>query len=229
MAKAIIQQPFPQQTQSHIAELWYQMARNSVEPHQANHSSARRQTRHRARPNTDVLPAAANSQFEGHGESTPQQVMDVVGPVTRLQDPHHIDIAYHGVVDYHPQPLGDGALPYVFPNVGLGQGVLPQLQPNVTENRGHVPFGYGIQNPAPGPAQAAFPGPFAHDHRMPAQGQPAREDLRRLASRYMHHPDSQVDMVRMEPHASGRCKVVIILETANVLAIASPEAQLRWG
>ena len=64
---------------------------------------------------------------------------------------------------------------------------------------------------------------------MPGHGQPARENLRRLANCYLHHPDSQVEMVRMEPHAAGRCKVVIILETADVLAIAAPEAQLRRG
>ena len=23
----------------------------------------------------------------------------------RMQDPHHIDVAYQGIVDYHPQPL----------------------------------------------------------------------------------------------------------------------------
>jgi len=48
-------------------------------------------------------------------------------------------------------------------------------------------------------------------------GQPAAENLRRLASRYVHHPDSQVDMVRMEPGSAGRYKVVIALEISDIL------------
>jgi len=54
---------------------------------------------------------------------------------------------------------------------------------------------------------------------LPQQGlgQPAAENLRRLASRYVNHPDSQVDTVRMEPSStSGRYKVVIALETAGL-------------
>ena len=43
------------------------------------------------------------------------------------------------------------------------------------------------------------------------------ENLRRLASRYVHHPDSQVEMVRMEPGSAGRNKVVIVLEMADFL------------
>jgi hypothetical protein len=48
-------------------------------------------------------------------------------------------------------------------------------------------------------------------------GQPAVENLRRLASRYIYHPDSQVNAVRMEPGTGGRYKVVIILEMTDFL------------
>ena len=48
-------------------------------------------------------------------------------------------------------------------------------------------------------------------------GQSAVDNLRRLASRCIHHPDSQVDAVRMEPDTTGRYKVVIVLEVTDFL------------
>jgi len=51
---------------------------------------------------------------------------------------------------------------------------------------------------------------------IPAQvpsGMSAVEDLRRLASRYLHSPDSHVDKVRVkQSRRSGRVKVMILLE-----------------
>jgi hypothetical protein len=73
------------------------------------------------------------------------------------------------------------------------------------------PFGYV---PQPGPAQAAFPHPFVH--RIPTPDQEGAENLRRLASRYVHHPYAQVGMVSMEAGAAGRFKVVIILESLDI-------------
>lgn len=67
----------------------------------------------------------------------------------------------------------------------------------------------------PGPTQAAFPN--SSTHRASGVGRPVAENLRRLASRYIHHPDSQVEMVRMEPGSAGRYKVVIVLEMADFL------------
>ena len=63
--------------------------------------------------------------------------------------------------------------------------------------------------------QAVFSNPSTH--RAADVGQPAAENLRRLAARYIHHPDSQVDMVQMEPGSAGRSKVVIVLEVADFL------------
>jgi len=67
----------------------------------------------------------------------------------------------------------------------------------------------------PGPTQATFPGPSVH--RAPEATQPAAENLRRLVSRCVHHPDSQIDVVRMEPGTGGRYKVVIVLEVTDFL------------
>jgi hypothetical protein len=82
------------------------------------------------------------------------------------------------------------------------------------EGQGNDIFGYAPQGVVPGPIQAAFP--VSSTHRS-APGQPAAENLRRLASRYVHHPDAQVDMVRMEASTAGRYKVVIVLEITDFL------------
>jgi hypothetical protein len=51
-----------------------------------------------------VPPAPAHGQPEGHREDVPPPVGGVAGP-GRMQDPHYIDMAYQGIVDYRPQPL----------------------------------------------------------------------------------------------------------------------------
>ena len=75
------------------------------------------------------------------------------------------------------------------------------------------PFGYVPQPVAPGPPQAAFPHPFIH--RIPTPIQHA-ENLRRLANRYLDHPNALVRMVCTEEVTAGGFKTVIILETPNV-------------
>jgi hypothetical protein len=50
-----------------------------------------------------VPPAPTNGQPEGHRD-IPPPVRGVPGP-GRVQDPHHVDVAYQGIVDYHPHPL----------------------------------------------------------------------------------------------------------------------------
>ena len=76
-------------------------------------------------------------------------------------------------------------------------------------------FGYDPQRVLPARTQAPFPNPSAH--QAPALDRPAAETLRRLASRYLQHPDSQIDMIRMEPGTPGRYRVVIVLEMADFL------------
>ena len=76
-------------------------------------------------------------------------------------------------------------------------------------------FGYGPQNNAPDVVQAAFPQPFVH-HRIPTPNPAGAENLRRLASRYLHHPDAQVGMVSVEVGAAGRFKVVIVLDSNDI-------------
>jgi hypothetical protein len=154
-----------------------------------------------------VPPTPANGQPEGHREDISPPVRGIAGP----QDPHHFDVAYQGVVDYHPQPLNPAC---IFPDVGVGQGVPAQAQPNAPVNLERNPLGYVPQHNAPDPAQAAFPHPFVHRIPTPNQGGP--EHLRRLASRYLHHPDAQVGMVSMEVGATGRIQVMIILESYDL-------------
>lgn len=51
-----------------------------------------------------VPPAPGHGQPEGHREDIPLPVGGVAMP-GRVQDPHRVDMAYQGIVDYHPQPL----------------------------------------------------------------------------------------------------------------------------
>ncbi|KAF8482598.1 hypothetical protein DFH94DRAFT_680642 [Russula ochroleuca] len=159
--------------------------------------------------NAWVPPAPANGEPEGHREDIPSPVRGVAGP-GRVQDPLHFDVAYQGVVD-HLQPLNPV---YVFPDVGPAQGILAQAQPNDPVDLERNPFGYVPQNNAPGPVQAAFPHLFVH--RVPTPNQAGAENLRRLASRYLHNPEAQVGMVSMEAGTAGRFKVVITLELNDV-------------
>jgi hypothetical protein len=53
-----------------------------------------------------VAPAPGHGQPEGYREDIPPPlaVGGVAGP-GRVYDPHRIDMAYQGIVDYHPRPL----------------------------------------------------------------------------------------------------------------------------
>jgi hypothetical protein len=84
-------------------------------PHQYNHVPQNAWVSFRywnfyagAHPSTciplQVQPAPAHGQPEAHHENLPPPVRDVAGP-GRVQDPHHYDMAYQGVVDYRPQPF----------------------------------------------------------------------------------------------------------------------------
>jgi len=68
------------------------------------------------------------------------------------------------------------------------------------DNQGNDPFGVAPQGVVQDPTQAPFPGPLAHQNSGLCQ--PAAENLRQFASRYVLHPDSQIDMVRVEPACS---------------------------
>ena len=72
------------------------------------------------------------------------------------------------------------------------------------------PIDYVHQHNAPGLVQAAFP------RRIPTPNPAGADNLRRLAIRYLHHPDAQVGMVSMEAGAGGRFKVVIVLESHDI-------------
>jgi hypothetical protein len=74
-------------------------------------------------------------------------------------------------------------------------------------------FGHAPQHVEPDPPQAALPNLSQAVHDVPTPNQPRPEDLRRLASRYWYHPDSQVGMVSVEAGTNGRYKVVITLKT----------------
>ncbi|KAF8475318.1 hypothetical protein DFH94DRAFT_760656 [Russula ochroleuca] len=144
--------------------------------------------------NVWVAPAPANDgQPEGHREDRVER--EVVGP------------------DYHPQPIVDNLVAYVFPDAGHAQGIPAQEQPNAPVNVERDPFGYVPQQNASGPVPTAFPHLFVPRVRTPNPA--GAENFRRLASRYLHS-DAQVCLVRIEATPAGRFKVVIILESDDV-------------
>jgi len=109
----------------------------------------------------------------------------------------------HGMVDSYSLPPDD--------RTGH-QAIRVQGQPNPPENQGHDLLGYAPQHIALGAAQDSIKSPIPI---VRSPGQPAKEDLRRLAIRCLHHPGSRVDMAWMEP-SGGQRKVVILLEMADV-------------
>jgi len=141
----------------------------------------------------------------------------VAEPDHRLHDSLHVDVAYHGLVDYHPPPLHDPTVQYVFPNV---QGIHAQPESSVL-NHQYARFGYVPL--APGPASAAIPDAFAYGMPAPTPGQATAGNLRRLASRLLHNPNTRVNMVNIEPRAAGHCNVVVILKVIDVLGVVVPE------
>ena len=171
-----------------------------------------------------------------------------------MEDPHRIDMAYHGMVDYRPQPIGVSTfcLSCIWPSltndtreIGFCSPIhisrcrtrarypcasptqcpsryQPEFPPYITnlvsfrqENREYALFPYPPPYLAPDPARVAFPHLFVN--QVPAPDQPGAERLRRLAGRYLNQLDSQVGRLCMEPVAAGRFKVVIELETSDVL------------
>jgi hypothetical protein len=83
------------------------------------------------------------------------------------------------------------------------------------QGHNHFQVDYAPQLPVPGPTRAELTDPWAYN--APVRDYPPPDNLRRLARRYLDHPDSQVDMVRMEPGHAGRFKVVITLDMADFL------------
>lgn len=187
----------------------------AADPHQVNDfpvdPSSRfvpRQPHGHAPQNAWAPPAPANGHPEGLREDIPPPIGSMAGPGTRAQDPHHVDVAHQGIVNYHPRPFANPA--YVFPDTGYVQNVPVQGQSIAPVNQDHDFFAYIPQHVAPGPPPAAFP-------RVPTLNQVTRtENLRRLANRYLDDPNAQVRMISTEEGTAGGFQVVIILEMPNV-------------
>ena len=74
-------------------------------------------------------------------------------------------------------------------------------------------------NVAPGLTQAAVPDPLVHD-ALPHEAAP--ENLRRLAIRFLRHPDSQIDMVRMEPGTAEIATFVLRFMPSRIRRCTTP-------
>ncbi|KAI0248291.1 hypothetical protein BJV78DRAFT_1363643 [Lactifluus subvellereus] len=131
----------------------------------------------------------------------------------QAQPLHNVDEAHYNEI--HPAPAHPG-VPRAY-DLGVNdyarpvQDVQAQAQvfgPPTPEIQGNGIFRYAPQRAEAGP-YPAFPGD--EPYQAPPGARRA-ESLQQLASRYLHHPNSQVDMVRMEQDLAGRPKVVIILD-----------------
>ncbi|KAI0306194.1 hypothetical protein B0F90DRAFT_1696957 [Multifurca ochricompacta] len=137
--------------------------------------------------------------------------MDAQG---RPHDPLYMSRGPPGMRFHYPPVSNNAMPPYIYHNVGAAQGIPVQAQVATAELQGNGGFGYAPQYTAPVPT-GAFPNEWPHQAPVPSE--PAAERFRRLASRYLHHPDSLVHMVDIELDNNGRFKMVITLQLADIL------------
>jgi len=157
----------------------------------------------------DVIPGPTQASFSN---SSPHQAPNVGQPAAenlrRLASRYiHQPDSQVNVVRIEPGSTGQYRVEIVLE-------IADFLQENpVQENTGNDYFGRSPEDVIPGPTQAAFSN--SSPHRAPNVGQSSAENLRRLASLCIHHPDSQVDMVRIEPGSAGP-RLEIALELAHL-------------
>ncbi|KAI0306177.1 hypothetical protein B0F90DRAFT_971834 [Multifurca ochricompacta] len=160
---------------------------------------------HQSGPHDHMFPTVRIILISG--EVHENQITPPVGDMNAQGRPHDPLYMSRGPPDmgFHYPPVPINAMPpYIYHNVGATQGIPVQAQviapdPQYTAS---VPTG-------------VFPNEWPPQAPIPSE--PAAELLRQLASRYLHHPDSLVHMVRMEPGNTGCFKVVITLQLADIL------------
>ena len=161
----------------------------------------------------------------GHYHPPPLPVSDT--DVTRFQAFQAPSVTQH--------PAQDLAAPHMYHNVGNNNyarvihaqaqvisppvpvcNILPlsripiSICPSPQEIQEHDIFRNVAQHPPVGIPPSDL---NACPHGVPVPGEPAAEILRQLASRYLDHPNSQVDTVRVELiPAGGGFRVIIALE-----------------
>ncbi|KAI0304545.1 hypothetical protein BC826DRAFT_1100375 [Russula brevipes] len=170
--------------------------------------------------NAVLLPANApgngNHRPGGNVEGIPLPVENIAA---RGQPPdlRYVDMGDHEMAHYRPPLPADMAPPHEYhrhdvnnyagvPQDVAAQGIAPVV-PAIDV------FGYPAQQATAGPARAV---PDGWPHQGPVPNQPAPEVLRWLASRYLYQPDSQVEMVSLEPDLAGGIRVVIKLRLVDL-------------
>ena len=69
----------------------------------------------------------------------------------------------------------------------------------------------------------AFPGSYTQQN--PTLNQPASENLQQVATRYLRHPNYEVDLVSMEVGARGNCQVIGSFKVKKFWPITQP---INW-
>ncbi|KAI9455438.1 hypothetical protein BJY52DRAFT_642405 [Lactarius psammicola] len=147
---------------------------------------------------------AGDDQQDVHWEGVPQPVRNVAVQ-GEMQYPHRIDTPNSNAAHYHPPPPPyPEQVPYVHMHrdVGVAEAVPAQAH--------HFAPDFPVADPPEVfPGVWPYPAPLAN---MP----PANGGLRNLAGRYINNPDTQVNMLRIEPGRGGRFEVWIVLELADI-------------
>ncbi|KAI0306188.1 hypothetical protein B0F90DRAFT_1923814 [Multifurca ochricompacta] len=152
---------------------------------------------HQSGPHDHMFHTARTIPISGDVHES--QITPPVGDMDAQGRPHNPLYMSGGPPDmgfHYPPVLNNAMPPYIYHNVKATQGIPAQAQAVTPEFQGDGGFGYAPQYIAPVPT-GVFPNEWPHQAPVPSE--PAAELLRQLASRYLHHPDSLVDMVRMEP------------------------------
>ncbi|KAI0293568.1 hypothetical protein BC826DRAFT_969102 [Russula brevipes] len=162
-----------------------------------------------------LLPvnAASYRRPDGHWGAVPSPLPNLAAQ-GEPQDLQYMDMSNHDMVHYRPSLPTDLAPPNLYLDRGtnnyarVASAATQSVAPPAPGNHGHA-----AQHAAEGPAQAF---PDGWPHRGPVPNDPAAEVLRRLASRYLHQPGSEVYMVHIELVPTRRFRVVITLELADL-------------
>ncbi|KAH9958349.1 hypothetical protein BC827DRAFT_1385229 [Russula dissimulans] len=147
------------------------------------------------------VDAANNRQPYGHRE-------DIIPPVDNIvaqdqpQDPRYVDMAYYNMAHHRPLQQAGLVAPHGYHDRGM-DNYARVVQEVAAQPQAVAPLG---------PRAAADPAPaflYEGPHQHPILNEPAREVLRRLASRYVNQPDAHLNMPLRR--LSLACSVILYL------------------
>lgn len=183
-------------------------------------------------PRSEVHPQTGSYGYHEPWQNGRQPGVNSVSPYHGRNDTNYGDWAqypYHGWNERLPPP-SQSAGQYTYqgnPGVDYAPPGNPQQVqyaavpgPGPPSMEYHIPPAHGVPNGVPVPS-ATIPDiaePFSQNVPNSDSRASAMEDLKRMAIRYLHNPDSRIDTLRMGlSPSSGRFMVVILLEVDDLI------------